>query len=360
MLRQDSGGSVSLGVQMGCHSRSIRLVRGEDYEGSEQVRPLSPVNLRTKLPADKVVNQAPTLQMIKKRNEEKVRESPFISHKTVRDRESWLLRIGSLESPNDASLNMEINLKNQLSKIISPIKVKQNARGLHKPKVSKMPQHLQDELYEEEYLREMERLRRNPPEQEEVMSSHDQQQYNNHNHQQQQQQQYPPYQRGSESPMTLGQRTTGKSDKSASSQAAVAGISSTSTSIDRKYINQRREQHQEQEQLSVPVSIPRNSSNPMARQFEMDDYDQQLGGGGSQNSDKWQDRHPFISSNSPYGVPHSLVSLNGAATPISDLSDRDVFSAGSHLTGLYGDFEDDLVSAGSNNEDEYIRLEEKL
>ena len=74
-----------------------------------------------------------------------------------------------------------------------------------------------------------------------------------------------------------------------------------------------------------------------------------------------QDRgghHRFHSSNSPFGVPHSLVGLNGSATPISDLSDRG-FSAGSHLTGLYGDFEDDLISAGSNNEDVYIQLEEK-
>ena len=100
--RKENGRSVSLGVQMGCHSRSIRLVRGQDYEGSEQVRPLSPVNFRTKLPEDKVINQAPTLQIIKKRNEEKVRDSPFISHKSVRDRESWLLEIGSLEKPRDA------------------------------------------------------------------------------------------------------------------------------------------------------------------------------------------------------------------------------------------------------------------
>ena len=63
------------------------------------------------------------------------------------------------------------------------------------------------------------------------------------------------------------------------------------------------------------------------------------------------------------GSPFSthMLHMNGAATPISDLSDRDaMFSAGSALTGttgLYGDFEDDLVSAGSNNDDEYISQE---
>ena len=81
--RKENGRSVSLGVQMGCHSRSIRLVRGQDYEGSEQVRPLSPV-ISNETPEDKVINQAPTLQIIKKRNEEKVRDSPFISHKSVK------------------------------------------------------------------------------------------------------------------------------------------------------------------------------------------------------------------------------------------------------------------------------------
>ena len=59
------------------------------------------------------------------------------------------------------------------------------------------------------------------------------------------------------------------------------------------------------------------------------------------------------------------VVIHNPATPISvlsDLSDRDVFSAGSHLSGgMYGDFEDDLISAGGSNHDEheYI-LEEKL
>lgn len=366
---------------MGCHSRSIRLIREEEYDGKEKLRPLSPVSLRTKLPTDKVVNQAPTLRMIKKRNEEKVRDSPFISHKTLRDRETWLLGIGSVQKASEASLNMEIDLKNQLSKIISPIKVNQNARGLHKPKVRKMPQHLQDEHYEEEYLKEIEGMRLGDSPHEDMtmmigmLTTTARDDIGSGGGLPPKQQQH----RGmNESPTTLDQRTTGKSDKSMSSQAAVVGFS-----IDKKHqsvvpnldhhnngtknrMGSKSSLNKQQHQISVSVNVPHGASNPLARQFNemlLDDS-----GRDNTDDDLWHQHHQdrreegqyrVHSPNSPFGVPHSLVGINGSATPISDLSDRDVFSAGSHLTGLYGDFEDDLVSAGSNNEDEYIRLEEK-
>ena len=367
---------------MGCHSRSIRLIREEEYDGKEKLRPLSPVSLRTKLPTDKVVNQAPTLRMIKKRNEEKVRDSPFISHKTLRDRETWLLGIGSVQKASEASLNMEIDLKNQLSKIISPIKVNQNARGLHKPKVRKMPQHLQDEHYEEEYLKEIEGMRLGDSPHEDMtmmigmLTTTARDDIGSGGGLPPKQQQH----RGmNESPTSLDQRTTGKSDKSMSSQAAVVGFSidkkhqsAVVTNLDhhnndtKNRMGSNSSLNKHQHQISVSANVPHGASNPLARQFNemLDDS-----GGDRHNTDEddlWHHHHQdrreeaqyrLHSPNSPFGVPHSLVGINGAATPISDLSDRDVFSAGSHLTGLYGDFEDDLVSAGSNNEDEYIRLE---
>ena len=69
-------------------------------------------------------------------------------------------------------------------------------------------------------------------------------------------------------------------------------------------------------------------------------------------------------THAPFNPQNTMV----PDTPVSDLSDLDsrsrrsqVYSAGSHLTnasGIYGDFEDDLISTGSVNEDEFIYVNE--
>ena len=96
----------------------------------------------------------PTLDQIRHANEVKALESPFIQHKTQSEKETWLLKLGSLRKVKDATLQKEIELQSQLNKIISPIKTKRSSRNLHKPKLRKMPDHVQSEILEEVYLEE--------------------------------------------------------------------------------------------------------------------------------------------------------------------------------------------------------------
>ena len=98
----------------------------------------------------------------------------------------------------------------------------QNSRGLHKPKLRKMPQHIQDEYNREEYLKKMERLHSSPPGHEGKASRSPLQDKRQYGYQQQELQHH---QRLNESPTTIDPRSTTKSEKSTSSQAAVAGIS---------------------------------------------------------------------------------------------------------------------------------------
>ena len=126
-LRED-GESVSLGVKMACSSSSIRLVRENDDKNGEQRRPLSPVSIRTKLPEDIKVEAPPTSDQIRRANEVKALESPFIQHKTRREKETWLLKLGSLRKAEDETLKKELDLQSQLNKIISPIKTRRSSR----------------------------------------------------------------------------------------------------------------------------------------------------------------------------------------------------------------------------------------
>jgi len=96
-------------------------------------------------------------------------------------------------------------------------------------------------------------------------------------------------------------------------------------------------------------------------------------GGGGGGDMLWGNLREYSSQSRPI-VPNShapsahMLAANACATPasaISDLSDRDAVTplytdrgrsraSGGGGSGIYGDFEDDLVSGGSVNEDEYI------
>ena len=235
---------------MGCHSRSIKLVRRKDYDGNERLRPLSPVRIRTMLPEDIKVEAPPTLKMIHATNEAKVLRSPFISHKNSRDREEWLLKIGSIEKPKDENLVKELALQEKLSSIITPVKVTRRTSNLHKPKFNRMPERLQDEILREtEYLHEQEQHRL----QEEEAAAY---KYNNNSNSNSMMGEDLRYDNGSnngytygggfggraggaDSPITIGNTRITRSEKSFSSQGAVmSGI----------IMNKKQQQQQQQQQ----------------------------------------------------------------------------------------------------------------
>ena len=331
---KEDGQSVVLGVKMACSSSSIRLMRETEYNGGERTRPLSPVRLRTKLPADIKVEAPPTLVQLRRANEVKALESPFIRHKTRRERETWLLKLGSLRKAKDEMLQKELDLHSQLNKIISPIKTKRSARNLHKPKLRKMPEHVRNEILEEEYLKEKQMEEKLRQEQEQMYF------YGGG------------VGMGMDGAMGNGDNTkASKSVKSVPSDSSQGAVVMTPISTTR-LIESTDSHSMHSSHHSHSLHTGSGSQEPHDHEHEglWSPFDDTGGGGG------------------PYGEPINMmggVVIHNPATPISclsDISDRDVFSAGSHLSGgMYGDFEDDLVSAGGSNHDEheYI-LEEKI
>jgi len=87
------------------------------------LRPMSRVRLiRPKQPTDEEEMFYGSPQASVSIKEGRCRHSPFLSHLPVRKRENFLLSLGSVKESEDPYLRLELGLRNQLSKIISPIK----------------------------------------------------------------------------------------------------------------------------------------------------------------------------------------------------------------------------------------------
>ena len=331
-LQKDSGQSVSLGIQMAPTSCGVRLVREIDWQAkstgkNSKLRPLSPVRFRHKPQMDV---SPPTLRSLKQRNERNARSSPFISHLDRKQRESWLFRLGSVSKPNDPYLCMEMDLQSQLSKIISPIKKERNPR-LYGPPKNRSPQSVNAYLAEKS------------------INSSISNSYGSHN-----------------------------------------GFKSTNTtqSLILPHLQDKTSPNKNQQHMKGASNNNRTNSN-RANNNSINDNDVERGGESENLNNIGDISPPRILAPSPnyammgeaYDGEMGLVPLNIMYnetthapfnpqntmipdTPVSDLSDLDsrsrrsqVYSAGSHLTnasGIYGDFEDDLISTGSVNEDEFI------
>lgn len=292
---------VDKGTPICSSSRSGKLIPAHEYyhsqpgQSPEKIRrPLSPVRLRRVLKEE----TPPKNLTVKEKNEERARNSPFVTHMPKKKKEHYLFTIGSIREPDDPYLLMEMSLTSQLSKIVSPIKVNQNRRNLHIPQERKMF--------------------KGP----------------------------------------IAKQKTASSDTSPN-------------------------QH-----LLPKINIPGASPSQIS--------DRGRGGTGGGGDGNGSHGAPFMSNSDSGGYGEDLLwgnlgqydnapiplmpsnhapsahmlAANACATPasaISDLSDRDTMTplytdrdsmhtraSGGNGSGIYGDFEDDLVSSNSVNEDEYI------
>lgn len=265
----------------------------DDREGIR--RPLSPVRFRRVLKDE----TPPKIMTVKEKNEGRARGSPFVSHMTKSKKEHYLFVIGSVKEPDDPDLLKEMALTMQLSKIATPIKANQNSRNLHLPKKRLGPQEI---------------------------AKHE----------------------GSiVSPIKVLPKITIPTHKNLPPSGPDSHSNSKGSSghsLQKPRVN-----------ISSGVQEPGYNVDGDDMLWNNLNY---CGG-------------PLVPSS--HAPSARTLAANACATPvsaISDLSDRDTMtplytdrdsmgtrqSGGGGTSGIYGDFEDDLISAGSvnDNEDEYI------
>jgi hypothetical protein len=324
-------------------SRSPKLVPEVDYyygapDDKEGIRrPLSPVRIRRELKGE----TPPKLLTVKEKNEDRARDSPFVSHMPKSKKEHYLFVLGSVRQPDDPDLLKEIALSTQLSKISTPIKTKQNSRSLHQPKkvgggvtgVVMGPGTVPGigpgslSLYTDEYSGKQTVINVSPIKTRVPLPRID-------------------------------------LPENATHESTLQSHKATTTSVPPvKSGSQKSQSH---------GNIPRGPKKGLQLQVLQEpgynvDGDDML----------WNNLNysggPLVPS---FHAPSAhTLSANACATPgsaISDLSDRDTMTplytdrdsmgtrhsggGGGGASGIYGDFEDDLISAGSvnDNDDEYI------
>ena len=233
----------------------------------------------------------PKILPVKEKNEARARGSPFVSHMPRAKKEQYLYIIGSVREPQDEDLLLEMALTSKLSKIASPIKPDQNSRNLHLPRKVPTSETYADSFHE---------------------SCH---------------------------------RKTHEIPQIRIPRAGVrvgAGVAKHGP--------------------GVGPGPGGRSPQAHAEVLVLDSKDDPYLDAGMHNG--------IWPHSSPYAPMPQTLAANACATPgscISDLSDRDTTTplytdrdslptrtSGGGGSGVYGDMEDDLVSGGSVNEDEYI------